>query len=459
MDNLDLKKLKNKRFHFIGIGGISMSGLAQMLAKEGVFVQGSDIAENAETIKLKAKGITVFSGHSAENLKDIDVVVYTSAIHEDNVEMVEAKKRGYKLVKRAELLGAISERYKTVIAVSGSHGKTTTTALLAEIFIQANKKPTIHAGGELKLINSNYLIGNKKYFITEACEYMDNFLYLKPDIAIALNVDGDHLDYFGSLDGVQNSFKKFVGLVKDGGISVVCHDDKNSHELLKQKNSSSFGLSKASDIYAKNIKEYKTGYFAFDAYLCGHKLGRIELGIMGKHNIFNALAAILVSLVCGIDFCDIKLACESFSGSARRTERIGEINLAEVYHDYAHHPNQIKKMIELAKDLAAAKNGRVIVVYEPHTYSRTKFLLNDFVESFRGADHVIFAPAYSAREDLKEGFEADYLAEKTKDVVLNVNYISGYKNIYNKIKATAKANDVVFILGAGTIEKLADMFR
>lgn len=459
MESLDLKKLKSKNFHFIGIGGISMSALAQMLQKEGYHVQGSDIANNAETEILKKKGIKVFKNHLAENLRGVDVVVYTSAIHADNPELSFAKENGLLLIKRAELLGAIADGYKTVIAVAGSHGKTTTTAMLSEIFIRANTNPTIHVGGPLKLINSNYKVGRKKYFITEACEYMDNFLYIKPDIAVSLNIDSDHLDYFGSLENVKKSFKRFTENIKEGGVSVCCHDDKNSTGLLKQKNISTFGLTRASDIYAKNIKEYKTGYFSFDAYLCGHRLGNIELNIMGKHNVYNALASIIVSLICGIDFCEIKLAIENFSGVGRRCEKVGEINGAIVFHDYAHHPAQIEKMITLGKDLASSVGRNLIAVYEPHTYSRTKFLLEDFAKSFNGADHLIFAPAYSAREAMSEGYEADVLAEKTQAYVDEVEYIEGYDNIYNRIKKLAKPNDIIMILGAGTIEHLAEMFK
>ncbi len=458
MDNLSLKKLKGKRFHFIGIGGISMSALAQMLAKEKIYVQGSDITENEETKILKQKGIKVFLGHDEKNLNGCDAVVYTSAIHSDNCELAKARQDGLLVIKRAELLGAIAEGYKTVIAVSGSHGKTTTTAMLAEIFMQAGLKPTIHVGGEIKSINSNYKIGKKQYFITEACEYMDNFLYIKPDISVVLNIDSDHLDYFKNLDGVKASFDKFVQGTKEGGICVACADDINSSFLLKEKNVSTFGQGVSNDIYAKNIKEYKPGYYAFDVYFSRHRLGKVELGILGEHNIYNALASIMVALVCGVDFCDIKFVLENFSGTARRSEKVGEINGAVVYHDYAHHPMQIKKMMLLAKDLVKNNNGKILAVFEPHTYSRTKFLLEDFAKSFDGADHVIFAPAYSAREDLSEGYEADTLANKTKEYVKEVEYIKGYDNIFNRIKKLANINDVVFILGAGTIEQLAYMF-
>ncbi len=458
MEKMELRQLKNKKIHFIGIGGISMSALAQMLVKYGCTVQGSDLAENNETKILQKRNIKVFLGHDAENVAGVDAVCYTSAVHEDNPELVQARKLGIKILKRAELLGMIAENYKTVIAVAGSHGKTTTTAMIAEVFMQANLKPTLQLGGTLKKIHSNYKLGNKKFFIVEACEYKDNFLLIKPDIAVVLNVDSDHLDYFLTLDGVKLSFKKFAKNLKDGGICIACSDDENSKEILSLEDVSTFGKLKKSDVYAKNIREYKPGYFGFDAYFCGYKLGKIELNIFGEHNIYNALACILVCIACEIDFCDIKFALENFSGVERRSEKMGEINGAEVYHDYAHHPAQIEKMISLAKSLANNRGGRLFVVFEPHTYSRTKFLLEDFAKSFQGADHIIFAPAYSAREKLSEGFEADTLAMATKKYVDEIEYILNYDEIYSRIKKLAKPKDIVFILGAGTIEKLAKMF-
>lgn len=459
MKELDLKKIKGKTFHFIGIGGISMSGLAEMLLKNGAIIQGSDLSKNIEIERLEKKGAKIFNKHLAENVVGADYVVYTSAIHEDNPEIVYANKHSIPLIKRAELLGLIASGYKTVIAVSGSHGKTTTTAMLSEIFLQAGLKPTLHVGGPLKKIDSNYLIGNKKFFITEACEYKDNFLYIKPDIAVVLNIDADHLDYFGTTDGVKKSFKKFACGVRDGGIIVVSGEDKNSKEISRMENASTFGETKKSDIYAKNVKEYKTGYFSFDTYICGYKLGRIELNLMGRHNIGLALAAILVSVLCGVDFCDIKFALENFTGTERRCEEVGSINGARVFHDYAHHPAQVSKMIEMARLLSVKSGGRVITVFEPHTYSRTKFLLEDFAKAFSGADHAIFVPVYSARENPEDGVDSEVLTNETKKHLESAEYIKTFDETISRLKKITKEEDIVLILGAGTIEKLAHMIK
>lgn len=435
-----------------------MSALAQILSSEGAYVQGSDVAENDETEKLKEKGVTVFHGHQKQHIKNVDIVVYSSAIHDDNEELVEAKNCGIKILKRAELLGMVASLYDIVIAVAGSHGKTTTSAMIAEIFLKAGLNPTFHIGGTLNKMQSNYHLGSKKIFITEACEYKDNFLYISPDIAVVLNIDSDHLDYFGSLDGVKKSFYRFVNGTQEGGILIMSADDKNSKELSDFENNSTFGFSRHSEMRAVNVKEYKPGYFSFDAEFMGCNLGNIKLNIIGKHNISNALVAILISIIFDIDLSDIRYALENFSGTKRRCEKIGELNGAVVFHDYAHHPKQIEKMILTAKELVK-KNGRVISVFEPHTYSRTKFLLDDFAKSFDGCDISIFAPAYSARENKSDGYEADILANETKNYVKQVEYIQTFDEIFERLKILAQPNDVIFILGAGTIEHLAKMFE
>lgn len=456
---MEIKNLKNKVVHFIGIGGISMSALAQILFANGIKVQGSDLAENAETQILQKKGIKVYKGHFKSNVESADVVVYSSAIHEDNEEFSYAKQNNLLILKRAELLGMIANCYKFVVAIAGSHGKTTTTAMISEIFLKANLKPTFHIGGVLNSIHSNFKIGNKNFFITEACEYMDNFLYIKPNVSVVLNVDGDHLDYFKNIEGVKNSFKKFKNNKRYQGVSIACIDDENSKEFIEDEDVVTFGLDKKADLRATNIKQYKPCYYSFDVMFMRYKLGNIKLNIIGKHNILNALASILVGISCAIDFNDMKEAIENFSGVERRCEKICDLLGAEIYHDYAHHPKQIEKMVKVAKDLTFKTNGKVVCVFEPHTYSRTKFLLDDFAKSFYGSDHVIFSPAYSAREDMSEGFEADILAKKTSEFVKEVEYLLTYDEIYNRISDIVKKGDVVMILGAGTIEKLAEKFK
>lgn len=436
-----------------------MSALALMLKSFGVIVQGSDDQENDEVKKLKKKGVLVFDGHSRKNLKGVEFLVYSSAISDKNPELVYAKKKGIFLIKRAELLGVIAEGFKTVVSIAGSHGKTTTTAMISEICFCAGLKPTVHIGGNLNSIRSNFLLGNRSLFITESCEYKDNFLFLKPDISVILNIDADHLDYFKNLDGVKKSFFKFAQGTKKGGIVIASKDDENSIELLNLSNSTSFGIDKKADIVASNIKEYKPCYYSFDVVFAKLKLGNIKLNIVGKHNVLNALASVLVGLALAVDFCDIKKALENFSGVSRRCEKIETETEFDVYHDYAHHPEQIEQMIQVARDLTKKSKGKVFVVFEPHTYSRTKFLIDEFAKSLSKADHIFLAPVYSAREVPTDGYDSLKLSNEIKEINSNVEYVETYDEIYEKLLMVAKAKDVVFVLGAGTIEKLARRFK
>ena len=452
----ELKLLKGKKFHFIGIGGISMSALALMLKKSGYYVQGSDDSINAEVKKLARKKVRVFLGHSKNNVLGADVVVYSSAIHEGNPELDYAIKNKLIILKRAELLGMIAETYKTVIAVAGSHGKTTTTAMIAEIFENAGLKPTIHIGGRLRSINSNYKVGNKRYFITENCEYKDNFLHVRPDISIILNIDSDHLDYFGDLEKLKDSFFKYANGTRENGVNIIYDNDKNLNGIAGLENSVLFGGQKKSDIVAGNIHEYKPGYFSFDVIFEKCNLGNIKLNIIGIHNVFNAIASVFVGLICEIDFQVIKNALENFSGVERRCELVGEFNGAMIYHDYAHHPKQIEKMISVANNLKG-KDGKIITFFEPHTFSRTKFLLGEFAESLAKSDLVYLLPVYSARELESEGLNSEDLLIETRKFNKNSESLADYKNAIFKIRNECKKGDVVLILGAGNIEKLAKL--
>lgn len=523
-----LKDLKGKKVHFIGIGGISMSALAQILKTNKIEVQGSDISENEEVKILQKKGIKVFLDHSINNVLGSDVVVYSSAIKDGNEELEFARKMGLIVFKRAELLGIVASGYKNVIAIAGSHGKTTATAMISEIFIKAGLKPTVHIGGRDCKIQSNYLIGNKKIFITEACEYMDNYLYLSPNVSVILNIDGDHLDYFKTTENVTKSFENFANNTQKNGVIFVNGDDANAEKISSYANSTTFGISsKKCELKAKNIKEYALGKFSFNPYFCGYSLGKVKLNILGRHNIYNALVCILIALAFDIEFKDIKAGIESFSGVERRTEYVGQLNGASVFHDYAHHPKQIEMMIDVAKNLVFKSNkqkhllndysleyditnnvnhvlsndfinvshfecdsresvisykgrvckeekrgqemifndspnfesGKIIVVFEPHTYSRTKYLLDDFAKSFVRADFVFLAPVYSAREDESQGKSSLDLANLTKKYIKNVELINDYNDIILRLKQVARKNDIVLILGAGTINKLAEMIK
>lgn len=434
-----------------------MSSLALMLKRNGYYVQGSDEVQNTEVKKLAKRKVRVFLGHSKDNVLGVDVVVYSSAIQEDNPELVYAKKHKLLILKRAELLGLIAEIYKTIISVAGSHGKTTTTAMIGEMFLNSGLKPTLHIGGKLKSINSNYKIGNKDYFITENCEYKDNFLYVKPDISVILNIDSDHLDYFGNLENVKLSFLKYAKGTRVGGLNLICDQDENLSEISRLENSVKFGVNSKSDIVAKNIKEYKLGYYSFDVVFEKCLLGSIKLNIFGKHNVLNALVSVFVGLICGLEFDEIKSSIENFSGVERRSDYVGLVNGAFVFHDYAHHPKQIEKMVEVANRMKREKGKRLITIFEPHTFSRTKFLLEDFAKSFVGSDFVFLAPVYSAREDESEGLNSSHLLKECQKFVKNTMLFELFKDIVSEVKRVAKEGDIVLVLGAGTIEKLSKM--
>ncbi|MBQ8425826.1 MAG: UDP-N-acetylmuramate--L-alanine ligase [Clostridia bacterium] len=436
-----------------------MSALSQMLKSRGFYVQGSDLSINDEVKKLTKKGIKVFSKHSADNLKNIDIIVYSSSIHSDNKELIFAKNNNLVILKRAELLGIIASEYKNLIAIAGSHGKTTASAMISEMFIKAGLKPTIHIGGRDRLIKSNYKVGNKKFFITEACEYMDNYHYLEPDVSVILNIDNDHLDYFKTKENLINSFKKFAQNSKNGGVIICNNDDVNTENIRIYENLLTFGLSKNSDIYANYIKEYLPCKYKFNAVFCGCKLGEIKLNILGKHNIYNALVCVLIGLVFDIYFSIIKDSLENFSGTERRCEIIGEINGGLVIHDYAHHPKQIEKMIDVAKEYVKKSGGEIYTVFEPHTYSRTKDLFNEFSSCFNGSDYVYLLPVYSAREDEKMGYNFLKLAEGVKKYNKNVENFTSFEDVKINLKCKIKKGDIVLILGAGSIEKLAKSLK
>ncbi len=457
MEIKSIKELKNKRIHFIGIGGISMSALAQMLRKEKIYVQGSDESENEEVLRLKRKGIKIFLGHNNQNLKGVDVVIYSSAISSDNEEFIYAKEKGLVIIKRAELLGIVASGYENVISIAGSHGKSTTAAMISEIFINAGLKPTIHLGAVLKKTNSNMVIGNKKYFITESCEYKDNFLFLKPDVSVILNIDADHLDYFGDLEGVKRSFYRFSKNTKIGGINIVCGDDVNSTQIKKSANCIKFGM-KSSDIYAKKTKYLKNGCSSFDVFFHKIKLGNIVLNLIGEHNVCNALAAVAVGILCNIDFEIIKMSIESFCGTKRRCDYICDYFGAKVYHDYAHHPKQIEKMVSAFKNIIQ-NEGKLVVVFEPHTYSRTKYLLDEFVDSFSFADKIILAPVYSARERKEQGVSSNELYDELKNKNKDVELFDSFEKIKSRLKNVVCKGDILLVLGAGTIERLAKMLK
>lgn len=436
--------------HFIGIGGISMSALAEICINKKYNVSGSDMHGSELTEKLASQGAKIFIGHAKENISDdIDIVVYTAAIHPDNPELIEAKNKNKLTINRAAFLGQLMREYKNSIAVSGTHGKTTTTSMLSTIFEHAELDPTILVGGNLKSIGGNVKIGHSDHFITEACEYVDSFLNFNPKIAIVLNIEEDHLDYFSGIDEIKASFNKFGKLLPSDGYFVINGDNQNMDILHDVKAKAiKFGKKESNDVIIENIAFDDLGCGSFDLNYIGKKLTGFKLSVPGLHNIYNATSAIIVSLVSGIDLETVKEGIIDYTGVGRRFERKGQYNGAAIIDDYAHHPTEIKATLSTAKRF---KKGTLWCVFQPHTYSRTISLLDEFAEAFYSADKVIITDIYAAREDDPGTVHSRDLVEKLQHNNVDAIYISQFEDIVKYLKENVKENDVVITTGAGPI--------
>jgi len=441
---------KDKHIHFIGIGGISLSSLAALALSFGAVVSGSDISLNEQTENLEKSGAKIYNEHNAKNVFGADVVVYSSAIKEDNTELKEAKFQKILVLKRAEFLSEISKEYKTVIAVAGSHGKTTTTAMISKILIDAGVNPTVHIGGDYNFIGGNYCIGSKEYFVTEACEYKDNFLYLTPKISVILNIAPDHLDYFKTLENIKLSFFKFAQKTQKDGF-IVANADEKCIKLPFFKKKFKFSAENKGYLNAANIRQEKDGSFSFCPIVDGAIKPRIKLGVFGQHNIYNALASIMVCLLLNIDLKKIGQSLKTFYGVKRRFEKVGKINGANIIIDYAHHPEEIEKSIKTAKILT---KGQVFAVFQPHTYSRTASLFNDFIYSLKDADERAYYTIFPAREEPMPGITHTLLAQKSNELKLPAYAIDNEEDLYNAIMVHAKPENTIILLGAGDFVKI-----
>ena len=438
-------KLSGKKVHFIGICGISLSALAVMAQHLGAVVSGSDLAGGEVAEHLKKLGIIVFSNHSKHNVSGVDIVVYSSAIGIDNPELVFARRNKIKIFKRAEFLYEISKEYDNVIAISGCHGKTTTTAMISQIFIDAGLNPTIHIGGEFSYINGNVKIGDKKFFITEACEYKNNFLKLSPFVSVVLNVQPDHLDFFKNFDNVKLAFFKFLKRTKKDGFVITNIDDDNIMVPCYTKNMT-FSMFNSGFVNAVNICEYDDGTFSFDCLADGAIKGKVKLNVCGKHNIYNALASILVARVFNVSFEKIFKSLENFKGVDRRFQLMGKINKASIIIDYAHHPTEIESSIETAKRFT---KGKIIAIFQPHTYSRTQAFFNEFIDSLSGADKIAFYSIYPVRENPILGVSNNALSESAKQRNLDACALNNYEELKDFIYKNANPKNTILILGAG----------
>lgn len=437
-----------KRIHMIGIGGSGMCPLAEILNAKGYILSGSDNNESDPLKRVRALGATVYMGHDAKNVEGAELLVYSAAIAQDNPELVEARKRGIPTMERSHLLGALTRKYNNVIGVCGTHGKTTVTSMITHILILNKREPNAVIGGRLPLVNSNGVVGSSETLVCEACEFVDTFLQMSPDVSVLLNVDNDHLDYFKTMDNLVSSFSKFVAMSKK---AFVNGDDNLGLRAATATNANivTFGFDSKNNYYPENITKGKFG-FCFDVMKNGEYVGHLDMHIPGKHNILNGLAAFSVCDDMGVEAKGIQKAVETFTGAGRRFEFLGKMNGFTLADDYAHHPTEIKATLSAAKEL---DYNNVIAVFQPFTFSRTALLKDEFIEALSLADKVILTPIMGSREVNTYGIYSEDIASKLKDAVV----VDGFENIADKVVETAKEGDLVITMGGGDIYKAAQI--
>ncbi|MHC1719441.1 MAG: UDP-N-acetylmuramate--L-alanine ligase [Clostridiaceae bacterium] len=453
--SFDITKDKKIKIHFIGIGGVSMSGLAEILLEAGYKVSGSDMKSSSTTERLAKRGAEIFIGHEGENVKNSGLVVYTAAIAEDNPELLEAKKINIPTMDRAEFLGDLMKRYKYNIAISGTHGKTTTTSMFSHITLKAKLDPTILVGGQLDIIEGNVRTGKSQYFITEACEYKASFLKFYPHVGIVLNIDADHLDFYKDLDDIQNTFAKFSALIPKDGYLVCWAEDSKMDKIIDNAACSvlTYGFGKG-DFTVKDIIYNEKGCAKFTAYYKGEKFLDVVLNVPGKHNVLNSLACIAASFALGIGKDFIFEGLKEFGGTHRRFEVKGRINGVTVIDDYAHHPTEIKATLSAARNYP---HKRIFCVFQPHTYSRTLSLFEEFSNAFEGVDDLVLADIYAAREKDTGAVSSAMLSQKINENGQNCRNLDSFEEIVKYLKENLKEGDVIFTIGAGDVYKVGEM--
>ena len=451
----DLKPYKH--IHLIGIGGVSMSGIAEILHACGFIVTGSDASQSENTDRLIKNHIPVKIGHDLENLEKANLVVFSAAIKKDDVELVRAKELNIPMIERGTFLGILTKSFKNTICISGTHGKTTTTSMISLCFLEAGKDPSIQVGAYLKQLDANYRVGKSDYFIIEACEYVESYLKLFPKVEVILNIDNDHLDYFGSLENIVTSFSNYIKLIPDDGLLVINWDDDNCRKIAKYTNAKvlTYGIkNENANFVARNIVFNNNGFPTFDVYYNNTFYKTITLSIPGMHNVMNALACIAVCYNYGLEREDIKNALLKYTGAHRRFEYKGSFNDVNVYDDYGHHPTEI---IATSNALKQKKYNKSWVIFQPHTYSRTKNLLNDFAKALINFDNIIVTDIYAARESNTYNISSKDLVDRITSLGRKTLYIQDFGEIVKYVKENAKPGDIVLTLGAGTVTNIGPM--
>ncbi len=437
--------------HFIGIGGISMSGLASVLLDRGFEVSGSDSAKSELTDLLASEGAKVMIGQQAGNISDdIDLVVYTAAIRKDNPEFAEVVSRNIPMLTRAELLGQMMKNYGIPIAVAGTHGKTTTTSMVTEVLLKGGKDPTVSVGGMLPSINGNIRVGHSEFFVAEACEYTNSFLSFFPRVTMILNIEEDHMDFFHDINEIRDSFRRFAELTPENGISIINADIDNYKEIVKNVKGRviTYGKNKEADYHPEDITYDEFARPTFKAVSAKGK-NEYTLGVVGEHNVVNSLAAIALAEAYDIPYEVIKEALKGFNGTDRRFQLKGTLkNGVTIIDDYAHHPTEISMTLKAAKDYP---HKRLICVFQPHTYTRTQAFLDDFAKALSAADLIVLADIYAAREKNTIGISSAAIQEKLKAMGKECEYFPTFEEIKNYLKKISSTGDLLITMGAGNI--------
>ena len=435
-----------KHIHLVGIGGVSMRPLGLVLRMQGMHITGSDMNSSVSTDELMEKGIKVFIGHSAANIEGADCIVRTAAAHNDNPEIAAARALGIPVFERAQAWGVIMRSYKNAICVSGTHGKTTTTSMITHIFMEAEQDPTVMIGGTLPLIRAGHRVGHGDTIIMESCEYCNSFLNFYPTVALILNVEADHLDFFKDLADIQASFRKFAQLVPSDGRIIVNGDDESAMKATEALPVLTFGLEASNDIHGSG---YSDDWSEFDVYANGNLYTRLKLAVVGRHNALNALAACAAAWNAGIPGETAAKALACFTGAGRRMEFKGSFNGADLYDDYAHHPGELHALLTSVRSL---HYKRVICAFQPHTYTRTKALFADFVRELRAVDVAVLTDIYAARERNLVGITSKMIADQIPGSV----YCPTLQDVTAYLRENAQPGDLLLTVGAGDIFKAGD---
>jgi UDP-N-acetylmuramate--alanine ligase len=450
LDDLSSRIRTGARCHLVGIGGVSMSPLAEVLLDEGLRVSGSDVSDGPAIERLRSMGIGISIGHSADNIDGADFVIRTAAARDDNAEVAAARERGIPVFERSQAWGYIMRGYKDAVCVAGTHGKTTTTSMVTHILMAAGADPTVMIGGTLPMLGSGYRVGHGDIIVLESCEYYDSFLNFSPTVAVIVNVDADHLDYFHNLENVKRSFRNFASLVPPGGAIVCGSDDENTMDALAPlgRELFTFGTGAGARLRGVNVR-LNGSTSSLDVLLDGRELCGITLGVPGAHNVHNALAAAAAAVALGLPADAITRGLASFRGAGRRLEFKGRVNGADIYDDYAHHPSELRVVLDAVEQLGYK---RVILAFQPHTFTRTKALFDDFVAQLSRADVLFLSEIYAAREKNTVGISSKDLAAKIPGAVFRPDL----DTLRTLTAAAASPGDVILTVGAGDIYKVGE---